>query len=116
LALNDYLYGLLSVTTVGATMIFEWDEKKRQANLRKHHLDFADAPDMFERPFLARPDNREDYGEERWIGIGMTRRCVALVAFAVVSQDTIRIISFRKASNEERREYETAVYDGLEAN
>jgi hypothetical protein len=97
-------------------MQFEWDEPKNCANVRKHGLHFSDAMEMFERPFLARPDTREDYGEERWIGVGVTRGRVALVAFAVVSPETIRIISLRKATNEERKEYEAAIYDGLEAN
>ena len=71
---------------------------------------------MFAGPFLARPDIREDYGEERWIGVGMTKGRVALVAFTVESHETIRIISLRKATNEERQEYEAAIKDGLEAN
>jgi uncharacterized DUF497 family protein len=97
-------------------MQFEWDEAKNRANVRKHGFHFSDALEMFERPFLARPDTREDYSEERWIGVGVTRGRVAFVAFAVVSPETIRIISLRKATNEERKEYEAAIYDGLEAN
>jgi len=41
---------------------------------------------------------------------------VAFVAFTVESHETIRIISLRKATNEERQDYETAIDDGLEAN
>ena len=94
-------------------MRFEWDEAKSQANLRKHGFHFADAAEMFDGPFLARPDTREDYGEELWIGIGMTKGGVAFVAFTSESNETIRIISLRKATNEERQEYETAIKDGL---
>jgi uncharacterized protein len=97
-------------------MQFEWNEAKNRANVRKHGFHLSDAPEMFAGPFLARPDMREDYGEERWIGVGVTRGRVAFVAFAVVSEETIRIISLRKATNEERKEYEAAIYDGLEAN
>jgi uncharacterized protein len=97
-------------------MQFEWDEVKNRANVSKHGFHLSGAPEMFEGPFLARPDTREDYEEERWIGVGVTRGRVAFVAFAVVSQETIRIISLRKATNEERKEYEAAIYDGLEAN
>jgi len=64
---------------------------------------------------FVRPDVREDYGEERWIGIGMIRGRVALVAFAELPHDTIRIISLRRADHEERQEYEKAIQDGLEA-
>jgi len=71
---------------------------------------------MFRRALLVRPDTREDYGEERWIGIGTVQGHVAVVAFAERPQDTIRIISLRKADHEERKEYEKAIRDGLEAN
>lgn len=46
----------------------------------------------------------------------MIRGRVALVAFAERPQDTIRIISLRKADHEEREQYEKAVQNGLEAN
>ncbi len=71
---------------------------------------------MFSYALLVRPDTREDYGEERWIGIGMTQGRVAFVVFAAPSSETIRIISLRKADHEERQEYEKAIQDGLEAN
>jgi uncharacterized DUF497 family protein len=70
---------------------------------------------MFQGFLLVRPDTREDYGEERWIGIGMIQRRYAFVAFALRPPDTIRIISLRKANHEEQTEYENALKDGLEA-
>jgi uncharacterized protein len=54
-------------------MGFEWDEATNRANIRKHGFDFADAEEMFRGTMLVRPDARDDYGEERWIGIGMIR-------------------------------------------
>ena len=96
-------------------MKFEWDETKNRANIRKHGLDFADAEEMFRGALLVRPDTAEDYGEQRWVGIGMTRGLVAFVAFAERPQGTIRIISLRKADHEERKQYEKALQDGLEA-
>jgi len=50
----------------------EWNPKKREANLRKHGLDLVDAVPIFEGPMLALPDTRQDYGEDRWIGVGIT--------------------------------------------
>jgi uncharacterized DUF497 family protein len=97
-------------------MVFEWDEAKNRANIRKHGFDFADAEDMFRGFLLVRPDLREDYGEERWIGIGMIQGRVAFAAFAEPYPDTIRIISLRRADHEERKEYEKAIHDGLETN
>ena len=97
-------------------MVFEWDDAKNRANIRKHGFDFADAEDMFRGFFLVRPDVREDYGEERWIGIGMIRGRVAFVAFAAPAPDSVRIVSLRRANREEQREYEKAIQDGLETN
>jgi uncharacterized DUF497 family protein len=97
-------------------MNFEWDEAKNRANIRKHGFHFAEAEEMFRGSLLARPDTREDYGEERWIGIGMIQGRFAFVAFAQPSPDIIRLISLRKADHEERKEYEKALQNGLEAN
>ncbi len=46
-------------------MSFEWDEDKREANIRRHGVDFVRAAQMFSNPILERPDDREDYGEDR---------------------------------------------------
>jgi hypothetical protein len=105
----------LRVATIGATITFEWDETKNRSNIRKHGFDFADAEELFRGALLGRPDTREDYGEKRWIGIGMVRGRVAFVAFAEPSDDTVRIISPRKAGREERKDYEKAIQNGLEA-
>jgi uncharacterized protein len=69
---------------------------------------------MFSGVLLVRPDTREDYGEKRWIGIGMIRGRAAFVVFAEHPNDTIRIISLRKANHEEREECEKAIQNGLE--
>jgi len=97
-------------------MDFTWDEAKNRANIRKHGFDFADAEEMFRGLLLVPPDTREDYGEERWIGLGMTRGCVAVVVFTEPEPGKIRIISLRKADYEDRQQYEAAIQDGLEAN
>ncbi len=47
------------------------DEAKRQANLSKHGLDFADAEKVFAGPLVLFEDGCEDYGEQRMIGIGL---------------------------------------------
>jgi hypothetical protein len=48
-------------------MEFEWDNQKNKANIEKHGLDFSDSHKVFELPMLVRIDDREDYGEDRWI-------------------------------------------------
>jgi uncharacterized protein len=96
-------------------MIVEWDGAKNRSNIRKHGLDFADAEEMFRGTLLVEPDTREDYGEKRWIGIGAIRGRVTAVVFTEPAPVTIRIISLRRADHEERKEYEKAIQNGLEA-
>jgi len=95
-------------------MQFQWGPEKNRENIRKHALDFTDASEIFEGPLIARPDTREDYGEERWQGIGNIRGRVVVVVFATVGAETIRIISLRKANRHERAQYEKAVTNELE--
>jgi uncharacterized protein len=87
-------------------MEFEWDERKNQVNITKHELDFADAVKVFRLPLRISLDQRQDYGEERWIGIGMLDGRVVLVVFTEPDEKTIRIISLRKALPYERKCYE----------
>lgn len=92
-------------------MRFEWDDVKRQANQRKHGLDFADAHEVFEGPMLFAADLREDYGEDRWQGVGLLNGRVVVVVFAQREPDTVRIISFRRAKQHERIAFETEIAD-----
>jgi uncharacterized DUF497 family protein len=81
-------------------MNFTWDETKRQINLQKHGLDFADAEKVFNGPLVLFEDTRENYGEQRMIGIGLLDYLVVLMVH-VESDDDIRIISMRKADSDE---------------
>jgi uncharacterized DUF497 family protein len=84
-------------------MEFEWDEAKRNANLAKHGLDFADAVQFRWETASVTLDDRFDYGEEREIALGLYGGSVHVVIY---TQRGIckRLISFRKAT---RREAET---------
>ena len=81
-------------------MQFSWDESKRKANIAKHGLDFADASHVFESPMVLFEDDRQDYGEQRMIGIGLLESLVVLIVH-VESETHIRIISMRKADSNE---------------
>ena len=84
-------------------MKFEWDEQKRLSNLEKHGLDFADARHLFAGPVFVQTDNREQYGEDRSLGIGFLKATVAVVVFVeYVDENRCRIISMRKALKYER--------------
>lgn len=93
-------------------MRLEWDEHKNADNIRRRSLDFADARQIFQRPVLRMLDDRKDYGEDRWIGIGMLDHIrIVVVVFTEVDKDTIRIISMRKALAHERKQYQQAFQD-----
>jgi uncharacterized protein len=91
-------------------MQFEWDENKNSKNIRKHGFDFADAWQVFENPLFVKLDDRADYGEDRWTGVGMMSNFVVIViVFTERDRETIRIISLRKATKNERTRYEKAI-------
>ena len=84
-------------------MEFIWNEKKNRQNIKKHGFDFADAWQVFDKVLLTSLDDSQDYGEERWIGIGMLNNgTVVLIVFVEEDNDTLRIISLRKASKNEQ--------------
>ena len=94
-------------------MQFEWDAQKRRDNLHKHGFDFDDAWRIFEMPMLTILDDRQEYGEERWIGIGLLNTRVVYVVYTEQAEDVIRIISLRKALIHERIAYTEFIRDRL---
>ncbi|MCO5095401.1 BrnT family toxin [Denitratimonas tolerans] len=86
-------------------MQFDWDEDKAATNLIKHGVPFNEALAVFlDVNRLDRYDEREDYGEDRFITVGLVDGHELAVAYTL-RDDTIRIISARKATPHERREY-----------
>ena len=86
-------------------MRYEWDDAKNRANVRKHGIDFLDVPSMFQHPMVTFLDEKQGYGEERWIGIGILGTISAVVVFAEPNENIIRIISVRKATKHEEKIY-----------
>lgn len=85
-------------------MKFEWDERKRKSNLRKHRIDFVGCEAIFAGTVKTMIDDRADYGKERFVTFGLLNdRVVAVVH--TESADTIRVISIRKA-----KKYEQALF------
>jgi uncharacterized DUF497 family protein len=87
---------------------FEWDEKKAKANLTKHSVSFLTAAEIFANEILERIDDREEYGEIRFIALGRVDADVYRVVFTWRSESLIRIISAQKASRDEREIYHRA--------
>ena len=94
-------------------MNFEWDERKNASNLAKHGFDFADAPGIFNVPIVVDLDLKENYGEDRWIGIGLLNGRVVVIVYTEPNEQIIRIISLRKALSHERKRYEQYIKDRL---
>jgi uncharacterized DUF497 family protein len=85
-------------------MSYEWDEQKRQINVKKHGVDFVDVPEIFDGDIVTLPDERFDYGETRFIVIGILKSQVVVVVYTERG-DNIRIISARKATKNEQIYY-----------
>ena len=88
-------------------LIFEWDEDKAKANLKKHKVSFEEGKTIFNDPFLFTfPDDRHSTKEERYINIGLSANGRVLILTHTERQGKIRIISCRKATLRERSFYE----------
>ena len=85
-------------------MELEWDEAKRENNLRKHGLDFRDAAQVLEGYTLELEDDREDYGELRYLAVGLLRFTVVVLVYTP-RENIYRIISMRKADSDEENFY-----------
>lgn len=83
---------------------YTWDEKKRQKTLALRGLDFAEAPLLMEGVVFTFSDDREDYGEERLVTLGVLRGDVVVVVHTETETE-IRIISMRKANRNEQDVY-----------
>jgi uncharacterized DUF497 family protein len=85
---------------------FEWHAAKAKANLQAHRVSFELAKTVFNDAFaIERLDDREDYGEDRFILIGMAKGHVMLYVAYTERDQRIRIISARRATQREQDDY-----------
>ena len=87
---------------------FEWDENKNESNKKKHKVSFEEAKTVFYDPaalLIHDPDHYED--EERFIIMGVSQILRILVVCHCYrsSDEVIRIISDRKATRDEKKQY-----------
>ena len=85
-------------------MIFEWDDNKNISNIKKHGIDFNDSVKRFSNPMVTKVDDRKDYNEKRWIGLGRLENMIVILAYTKRGKNN-RIISIRKANKSERKIY-----------
>jgi uncharacterized protein len=83
-------------------MLYQWDEAKRETNLAKHLVDFADAIRIFDGPVFEKAQQR--HAEERVLAIGLLEDIEIVVVYVMRGKHR-RIISARKAHRHERQEY-----------
>jgi hypothetical protein len=93
-------------------MRFEWDEDKNRRNLAKHRVDFETAALVFDDPDHLVLDDRVIEDGQRWKALGLIgSTTVVLVVHTYQEVDTeavIRIISARRATRPERKDYDEA--------
>jgi uncharacterized DUF497 family protein len=85
---------------------FQWDPAKARANVLKHGVDFAEAVIAIEDPYSRHMAGPDAEGEARFIALGMDGSGRILVTVYAYRNETIRIISARRASRDERAQYE----------
>jgi len=90
-------------------MKIEWHEEKRKSNLQKHGLDFSDAGEVFSGATFTFEDTRYDYGEQRFVTIGLLYDDVVVIVHTE-SSTQMRIISMRRAGKNEQKLYFKNLY------
>ncbi len=84
---------------------YQWDDAKAASNFTKHGVTFEAARDVFKDPFaIELIDDREEYGEDRFLLIGMARQRLLVVVYTM-RDERIRLISARGAEPIEQRRY-----------
>lgn len=97
---------------MGASMKgFEWDPEKNIANRRKHGLSFEEAALIFDGPMLTAPD--QSTGEVRDKSFGLLGGMVVVCVIHTERNGKIRIISARKATASERKQFDVHLKKAL---
>jgi uncharacterized DUF497 family protein len=91
-------------------MRFEWDEAKRQSNIKRHGIDFVELKKVFEGETVTLLDDRYAYGETRLLTLGLMKGTVIAVSHTE-TDEVVRIISARKAQKDEEITYFKEVRD-----
>jgi hypothetical protein len=88
---------------------FQWDSRKAASNLRVHGVSFREATTVFADPLsitISDPDHST--AEMRFVDIGVSNLGRLLVVSYTERSDEVRVISARRATRNEREQYEEA--------
>lgn len=99
-----------AIRAYNQTVNYQWDPRKAAINLKKHGIDFADTVGVFEDETALWQEDTSDYGEERFIALGTDFLGRILVVVFTFRDENVRIISARKATESERKTYESQRY------
>ena len=91
-------------------MRYEWGAAKRRLNIQKHGIDFIGIGSVFAGATVTVLDDRFEYGESRFVTLGLLRGRVVVVAHTE-TEEVIRIISVRKATRNEEIRYFKEIAD-----
>ncbi len=91
-------------------MDFEWNEEKAKVNLKKHKVSFEEAETVFDDPlYLIFADPDHSFEEKRFIIMGESNKNRLLVVSFTRREPKTRLISARKATRAERKNYEEEI-------
>ena len=88
------------------SMRFQYDAAKAAANLAKHGVSFADAEGVLEDPLAVTVEDPDAVGEQRFVTVGLGSAGELLVVAWTERDDECRVISARRPTRKERRQYE----------
>ncbi len=91
------------------SMRFEWNENKNQENIKKHQVSFEEAKSVFYDPLAkTAPDPEHSEDEDRFLAVGQSylHRQLLVIHCYRESDELIRIISARKLTRSEKKQYE----------
>lgn len=90
-------------------LLFEWDSEKARRNLAKHGVDFGESATVFGDPLSVTISDpaHSSLGDERFVTIGRSHAGRILVVVHADREETVRVISARLATRQERSRYET---------
>ncbi len=90
----------------------EWSPRKNRVNVLKHGVDFEEAKTVFEDPLqLTVSDPDHSAIEKRYVTIGISDRNRLLIMAHTIEDDRIRIITARRPTRSERKDYEEGGFD-----
>lgn len=86
-------------------MEITYDAEKRGLTVENRGLDFEDAVHVFAGPVFDLEDDRQDYGETRWLTFGLLNERMVVLVWTQRGEAR-HVISMRKANDRERKKYE----------